>query len=39
METTYFRFEEVLPGTPAYQRYLDEMRTEAGGSAEGELAK
>lgn len=23
METTYFRFEEVLPGTPAYERYLE----------------
>ena len=23
METTYFRFEEVLPGSPAYERYLE----------------
>lgn len=23
METTYFRFEEVQPGTPAYERYLE----------------
>lgn len=23
METTYFRFEEVVPGSPAYERYLE----------------